>query len=72
MTLTSDDFENLGERTQALIRKIGIRAFAERTGLSQNTARRFLRDPQAIMRSRGGSGILAIIALRADSQDQAV
>lgn len=65
MKITAKDFDNLGLRAQALIRKIGVRSFARGTGLSESTVRRLERDPEAIMRASGGTGVLVVAALQA-------
>ena len=62
--ITARDFEDLGQRAQALIREMGVRGFAGATGLSESTARRLLRDPEAIMRGSGATAVLVILELR--------
>ena len=64
MRITARDFEDLGQRAQALIREMGVHGFAEATGLSESTARRLLRDPDAIMRASGATAVLVILELR--------
>jgi len=64
VTIASKDFERLGERAQALIREMGAERFAAATGLSLSTVRRLLNDPAAVMRARGATAVIVIVALQ--------